>query len=258
VTAAGDVAARIVTDGGTVRTIGLLGGMSWESSSEYYRLINERVRERLEGLHSAQCVLYSVDFAPIEQMQAQDRWDDAGVALAEAAQAVQAAGADLLVLCTNTMHKLADQIRAAISIPLLDITDVVATAVTGAGIGKVGLLATAYTMEQPFYRDRLARHGLEVLVPGDEDRATVHAVIYDELCRGIVRDESRQAYRGVIERLVAHGAEGIVLGCTEIELLVGQDDSSVPVFPTTSLHAAAAVDAALAGGGDEGSGAGLG
>jgi aspartate racemase len=228
-----------------VLTIGLLGGMSWESSSEYYRLVNELVRDRLGGLHSARCVLYSVDFAPIEVMQAEDRWDDAGAALAGAARAVEAAGADLLVLCTNTMHKLADQVQGAISIPLLDITEVVAGAVTGAGIGRVGLLATAYTMEQTFYRDRLARRGLDVLVPETADRATVHAIIYDELCRGVIRDESRQAYRGVIERLVARGAEGIILGCTEIELLVGQADSSVPVFPTTSLHAAAAVDAAL-------------
>lgn len=226
-------------------TIGLLGGMSWESTAEYYRLVNELVRDRLGGLHSARCVVYSVDFAPIEAMQAEGRWDDAGQALAGAARAVEAAGADLLVLCTNTMHKVADAITAAIAIPLLDITDVTADAVVRAGVSRVGLLATGFTMEQSFYRDRLARHGLDVIVPDADDRATVHRVIYDELCRGVIRDESRQAYRDVIGRLVDRGAEGVILGCTEIELLIGEADASVPVFPTTRLHVEAAVDAAL-------------
>lgn len=228
-------------------TIGLLGGMSWESSSQYYRLVNESVRDRLGGLHSAKCVLYSVDFGPMETMQAEGRWDDAAQTLAAGGRAVQAAGADLLVLCTNTMHKLADQLQAAISIPLLDIRDVTATAVRESGLTRIGLLATAYTMEQSFYRDRLAAQGLDVLVPDGDDRAAVHRIIYEELCRGVVRDESRQEYREVIARLVVRGAEGVILGCTEIEMLVGEADSPVPVFPTTRLHAEAAVRAALGG-----------
>lgn len=226
-------------------TIGLLGGMSWESTAEYYRLVNELMRDRLGGLHSAQCVMYSVDFAPIEAMQVEGRWDEAGHSLADAACAVEAAGADLLVLCTNTMHKVADAMTEAISIPLLDITGVTAAAVVRAGVSRVGLLATGFTMEQSFYRDRLVRYGLDVLVPDADDRATVHRVIYDELCRGIIREESRQAYREVIARLVDRGAEGVILGCTEIELLIDQADSHVPVFPTTRLHVEAAVDAAL-------------
>ena len=227
-------------------TIGLLGGMSWESSIEYYRLVNELVRERCGGLHSAQCVLYSVDFAPIEAMQADGRWDEAGRALADAARAVEAAGADLLVLCTNTMHKVADEVQAAITVPLLHIGDVTAAAVKRAGLTRAGRLATGYPMEQPFSREHLARRGLEVVVPDADDRATVHRIIYDELCRGVIRDESRNAYREVIDRLVHRGVEGIVLGCTEIELLVTADDSPVPVFPTTRLHAEAAVTRALA------------
>ena len=226
-------------------TIGLLGGMSWESSIEYYRLVNELVRDRSGGLHSAQCVLYSIDFAPIEAMQADGRWDEAARVLASAAQAVEAAGADLLVLCTNTMHKVADDVQTAIGIPLLHIADITATAVTEAGLRHVGLLATAYTMEQRFYRERLERHGLEITIPDAEDRATVHRIIYDELCQGIIRDESRQQYRGIIARLVSQGVEGVILGCTEIELLISPADVTVPVFPTTRLHAEAAVAQAL-------------
>jgi amino-acid racemase len=227
--------------------IGLLGGMSWESSAEYYRLANELVRDRLGGLHSAECLLYSVDFADIEAMQAAGRWDDAAVALAAAAKSLQAAGADLLLLCTNTMHKVADQVQAAVSIPLLHLADATAAAVRQAGAATVGLLGTAFTMEQDFYRDRLAAHGLTVLVPDADDRALVHRVIYDELCLGVVSDASRGAYRDVIARLVGRGAQGVILGCTEIELLVGPEDSAVPVFPTTRLHVEAAVDRALAG-----------
>jgi aspartate racemase len=229
-----------------VLTIGMLGGMSWESSAQYYRLANELVRERLGGLHSARCVLYSVDFAEIERLQVDGRWDDAGALLAAAAQQVEAAGADLLVLCTNTMHKVADQIAAAIGIPLLHLADATATTVRAAGLRTVGLLGTAFTMEQDFYRDRLASHGLTVVVPDAEDRAVVHSVIYDELCRGIVTETSRAAYVAVIDRLVGAGAEGVVLGCTEIELLIGPDDVRVPVFPTTRLHVEAAVERALA------------
>ena len=221
-------------------TIGLLGGMSWESSIEYYRLVNELVRERSGGLHSAECVLYSVDFAAIEAMQAEGRWDDAARALASAARAVEAAGADMLLLCTNTMHKVADEVQAAVTISLLHIADVVALAVRRAGLQHVGLLATAYTMEQPFYRERLERHGLQITVPDADNRTMVHRVIYDELCRGVISDDSRRQYRDVIDRLVARGAEGVILGCTEIELLISAGDVTVPLFPTTRLHAEAA------------------
>ena len=225
----------------------MLGGMSWESSIEYYRLINQLVRERLGELHSAQSVMYSVDFASIEAMQAGGRWDEAGQALADAARAVEAAGADFLVLCTNTMHKVADHIQADLGIPLLDIRDVTAAALERSGVSRPGLLATGYTMEQSFYRDRLARHGLDVLIPESEDRATVHRIIYEELCQGVIRDESRQAYREVITRLADRGADGLILGCTEIELLVGAEDSPIPMFPTTRLHAEAAVARAVSG-----------
>ena len=230
----------------SLRVIGMLGGMSWESSAEYYRLVNEVVRERLGGLHSARCVLVSVDFADIEELQVSGQWEQAGKALAAEAALVQAAGAEVLLLCTNTMHKVADQVQAAIDIPLLHIADVASAAVSGAGLRTVGLLGTAFTMEQDFYVDRLAASGLDVLVPPAADRAEVHRIIYDELCLGIVRDASRQVYREVIERLVTAGAQGIILGCTEIELLITAADSPVPVFPTTRLHVEAAVDLALA------------
>jgi aspartate racemase len=229
------------------QVIGMLGGMSWESTAEYYRLANELVRNRLGGLHSARLVLASVDFAEIERLQVAGDWDRAGEILAEEAARLQAAGAELLVLCTNTMHKVADQVQAAVSVPLLHLADTTAGAVRTAGLTTVGLLATGFTMEQAFYRDRLAGHGLRVLVPDAADRAEVHRVIYEELCLGLVRDDSRELYRQVIERLVAAGAEGIILGCTEIELLIGAADSPVPVFPTTRLHVEAAVAVSLAG-----------
>jgi aspartate racemase len=227
-------------------TIGLLGGMSWESTAEYYRLANELVRDRLGGLHSAQLVLYSVDFAPVEEMQVAGEWDAAGALLASAAQSVEAAGADLIVLCTNTMHLVADQVASAVSVPFVHLVDVTADAIAQAGVHRVGLLGTAFTMEQPFYRDRLVAHGLEVIVPDRADRAEVHRVIYDELCLGVVTDESRRAFQEIIGRLVAQGAEGVILGCTEIELLIGAPDSPVPVFPTTRIHVEAALDLALA------------
>ncbi|WP_432488563.1 aspartate/glutamate racemase family protein [Kineococcus sp. SYSU DK018] len=227
-------------------TIGLLGGMSWESSAEYYRLANELVRERLGGLHSARLLLASVDFADVERLQVAGRWDEAGQLLAGLARGVEAAGADLLLLCTNTMHKVADQVQAAVSIPLLHLADATADAVTGDGISTVGLLGTAFTMERDFYRDRLASRGLRVMTPGAADRAEVHRVVYDELCLGVVREESRRAYRDVIDRLVAAGAQGVVLGCTEIELLITASDNPVPVYPTTRLHVEAAITAALA------------
>ncbi|MFE2158923.1 aspartate/glutamate racemase family protein [Streptomyces lydicus] len=228
-----------------MRTIGLLGGMSWESTAEYYRLLNELTRERLGGLHSARCVLYSVDFAEIERLQAEGRWEQAAEVLAEAARALESAGVDMLLLCTNTMHKVADEVADAVSVPLLHLADTTAEAVRARGLRRVGLLGTAFTMEQDFYRGRLERHGLTVLVPDAAARSTVHRVIYEELCLGVVREESRAAYRAVIDDLVAAGAEGIVLGCTEIELLIGPEHSPVPVFPTTRLHAEAAVTRAL-------------
>ncbi len=232
---------------GRMRMIGLLGGMSWESSAEYYRLANELVRDRLGGFHSARCLLYSVDFAEVERLQHQARWDEAATVLADAARALERAGTELLVLCTNTMHRVADQIAAAVEVPLVHIADATAEAVRAAGLAKVGLLATAYTMEQDFYVGRLERlHGLEVLVPGPQDRRLVHEVIYQELVRGIVTDDSRQAYRRVIAGLVDRGAEGILLGCTEIDLLIGPQDAPVPIFDTTRLHAERAVDLALA------------
>lgn len=228
------------------RVIGMLGGMSWESSAQYYRLANELVRQRLGGLHSARVLLASVDFADIEQLQADGRWEEAGEMLAAAARGLEAGGAELLLICTNTMHKVADQVQAAIEIPVLHLADATAHAITRAGLGTVGLLGTAFTMEQAFYRDRLAAHGFTVLLPPAEDRAEVHRIIYDELCLGVLREESRQVYRDCITRLVDAGAEGIVLGCTEIELLIDASDSAVPVFPTTRLHVEAAVDASLA------------
>ncbi len=228
-----------------MQTIGMLGGMSWQSSGEYYRLANELVRERLGEAHSARCILASIDFADIEPLQAAGRWSEAGDLLAAAAQGVERAGADLLLVCTNTMHKVVDQIEAAISIPLVHIADVAATAVVATGASTVGLLGTAFTMEQDFYRARLERHGLTVVVPGADDRALVHRVIYEELALGRILDSSRRRLREVIARLVTAGVEGVVLGCTELELLVGAGDSTVPLFPTTRLHVEAAVELAL-------------
>lgn len=225
----------------------MLGGMSWESSAHYYRLANELVRERLGGLHSARVLLASVDFADIERLQAGGRWDEAGDVLAAAAQGLEAGGAELLLICTNTMHKVADRVQAAVGLPLLHLADTTARAICRAEMGTVALLGTAFTMEQAFYRDRLADHGFTVIVPPAEDRAEVHRIIYDELCLGVLSEESRQIFRDCIARLVDAGAEGIVLGCTEIELLIGASDSAVPVFPTTRLHVEAAVDASLAG-----------
>jgi aspartate racemase len=230
-----------------MRTIGLLGGMSWESSIEYYRMLNETVRERLGGLHSAECVMWSVDFAPIEELQRSGDWDEAARRLAGLADRLERAGAECLVLCTNTMHRLADDVQAAIGIPLLHIADATAARVKAAGVDSVGLLATRYTMEQDFYRGRLAeRHGLRVLVPPEPDLTLVHDVIYRELCQGRVLDESRDEYRRVITELEAAGAEGIIYGCTEIDLLVGPEDASVPVFDSTRIHVEAAVEWALA------------
>jgi len=231
-----------------MKTIGLIGGMSWESSAEYYRLINEAVKERLGGLHSAQLLLYSVDFAAIERLQHAGDWDAAGAILADTARRLERGGADFLLLCTNTMHKVADAITGAVSIPFVHIADPTATAIRDAGIGTIGLLGTRFTMEQEFYRGRLeGQYGLRVLVPDEVDRATVHRIVYDELCLGKVCEESRAAYRAIMARLVAQGAQGIILGCTEITLLVSAPDATVPLFETTSLHAEAAAKLAMAG-----------
>lgn len=229
-----------------MRCIGLLGGMSWESSVLYERLINEGVRARLGGVHSADLVVRSYDFAVIEAMQAADDWDGAGALLAADARRLQDAGAELIVLCTNTMHRVAPAIEAAVTVPFLHLADATAAAVHTAGLRTVALLGTRYTMEHAFYRDRLAAHGIEALVPEEPDRTTVHDVIYGELVRGVVSPTSKAAYLAVIERLLARGAEGVIAGCTEIELLVGPEDVTVPYFPTTRLHAEAAVTAALA------------
>jgi aspartate racemase len=229
-----------------MKTIGLIGGMSWESTVPYYRHINETVRARLGGLHSARAVLYSVDFHDIEQLQRAGDWDTAGQVLADAARRLQAAGAGCVVLCTNTMHKVAPAIEAACPLPLLHIADPTALAIRAAGLRTVGLLGTRFTMEQDFYCERLRqRNGLEVLTPAPEDRAIVHRIIYEELCVGIVSHASRREYRRIIGQLAARGAQGVILGCTEIGLLVGAEDTALPLFDTTALHACSAAEWAL-------------
>jgi aspartate racemase len=230
-----------------VKTIGLIGGMSWESSAEYYRIINEAVHDRLGGVHSAKSVMVSVDFAEVEALQRQGRWAEATQAMVEAAQCAERGGADFVVICTNTMHKMADDVQKAIHIPLLHIADAAAEPIKARGLRKVGLLGTKFTMEEEFYRGRLAqRHGLQVLIPDAEDRAIVHRVIYEELVIGAINPASQAQYRRIIAGLVQRGAEGIILGCTEIGLLVKETDSPVPLFDTTRIHALAAVDFALA------------
>lgn len=229
-----------------MKTIGLLGGMSWESSLEYYRIINQRVKERLGGLHSAKCLLYSVDFQEIETLQHQGLWDEAGRLLGEAARALQRGGADFLMICTNTMHKVAPVVQQQISIPLLHIADPTAKSVLSQGIRKIGLLGTRFTMQEDFYKGKLVRdHGLTVLTPTDTDMDIIHQVIFEELCLGLVKDVSKKKYIAVIKRLEAAGAEGVILGCTEIGLLVKDQDCSIPLFDTTVIHAEAAVDDAL-------------
>ncbi len=229
-----------------MKTIGLIGGMSWESTASYYRLINQAVKARLGGLHSASLLLHSVDFAGIERLQRAGDWDAAGAQLAQAARGLQAAGAGALLICANTMHKVAPAIEAAVQIPLLHVVDATAVTVRQAGVRRIGLLGTRFTMEQPFYIERLQQRGLDVLLPDAEGRAMVHRVIYEELCQGIILGGSRDDYRRVMAALVAQGAEGIVLGCTELALLVDASDAAVPLFDTTELHAQAAVDWALA------------
>ncbi len=229
-----------------MKTIGLIGGMSWESSIEYYRIINETAKEKLGGLHSAKSLMITVNFAEIEKLQHEDRWDEAAQILIKCAQDLEQGGADFIVLCTNTMHKLADQIIANVNIPFLHIADATAQKITAAGIKKIGLLGTRFTMEHDFYKGRLIQNfGLNVLIPNEADREIVHRVIYDELVQGRIVDSSRDEYKRIIKSLITQGAQGIILGCTEIELLVKQKDSTAPLFPTTSIHAIAAVEYAL-------------
>ena len=230
-----------------MKTIGLIGGMSWESSAEYYRIINEAIRERLGGLHSAKSILYTVDFAEVDLIQRQRGWQDVGHLLAGAARSLEGAGADIVILCTNTMHKVAGDIQANIHIPFLHIADAAAQAIKKSGMHKVGLLGTRFTMEEDFYTSRLVeKHGLDVAIPGAEQREIVHRIIYDELVLGKILPTSRKQYVDIISGLVESGAEGIILGCTEIGLLVRDGDCQVPLFDTTKLHAEAAVEYALA------------
>jgi len=229
-----------------VKVIGLIGGMSWNSSLEYYRLINELVSRKLGGLHSARLVLYSLDFEEIERAQQESRWEDAADILAKAAIALKQAGADFLVICTNTMHKVSDKVGESAGLPILHIVDTTGNAIREQGLSKVGLLGTRFVMAEQFYQDRLKkRFDIEVVVPAEDEQAVVHRVIYDELCRGKVRDLDRQSCLQIIDKLTKRGAEGIVLGCTELPLLIRLGDVRVPVFDTTRLHAEAAVEMAL-------------
>ncbi|RSD25416.1 aspartate/glutamate racemase family protein [Mesobacillus subterraneus] len=227
-----------------MKTIGLIGGMSWESTAEYYRIINEEVRQRLGGLHSSKCILYSVDFDEIEKCQAENRWDEAGDILASAAENLERAGADFIIICTNTMHKVIDRIMARTCLPIVHIADVTAGIIKKHGIRKVGLLGTKYTMEQDFYKDQIETHQLEVLVPDLGDREKINSTIFEELCLGVIQEGSREYFKKVIERLITEGA-GIILGCTEIGFLIKQEDIDIPLFDTTAIHAKGAVEMAL-------------
>jgi len=241
-------AAEVVIEGElSMKTIGLIGGMSWESSLEYYRIVNQTTKAKLGGLHSAKCVLYSVDFAEIEILQHQGRWQESAHVLIEAAGSLEKCGADFIVLCTNTMHKVADDIQAHINIPFLHIADATARQINRSGINKVGLLGTRFTMEEDFYKNRLTqKYGLEVIIPNANAREIVHRVIFDELVVGEIRQDSRKKYLDIIQHLIDGGAEGIILGCTEIGLLVRDGDCREPLFDTTRIHAVAAVEYALA------------
>ncbi len=230
-----------------MKVIGLIGGMSWNSTLEYYRIINELVAQRLGGFHSARLILYSLDFDEIERAQCEARWEDAAHILAEASKALKRAGADFVVICTNTMHKVADIVAEKAGLPLVHIVDATGNAISERGLHRIGLLGTGFVMKEPFYQERLRkRFGIEVLVPGEDDMATIHRIIYDELCKGRVKTSSRRICANVISRLVSKGAEGVVLGCTELPLLIRSSDVDVPVFDTTWLHAEAAVNLALA------------
>jgi len=230
-----------------LKTIGILGGMSWESTAEYYRILNKLVQERLGGLHSAKIIIHSYDFAEIEDLQARDRWDEAAQTLSATAKRLQGAGADLILIGANTMHRVADQVQAAVTVPLVHIADATAHECKASGLKKLGLLGTRFTMEGDFYRDRLTdNHGLQIVIPGKDGRQLVHGIIYDELCQGIIHDPSRRAIQEIIQGLVDRGAEGIILGCTELPLLVKESDAGVPLLDTTAIHARAAVEIALA------------
>lgn len=228
-----------------MKTIGLIGGMSWESTQTYYRLINEKVRDQLGGLHSARLVLYSVDFAEIEALQHRGDWESTAKILGEAGKALESAGADFLVLCTNTMHKIAPGIEEVINVPLLHIADATASALLRDGISRVGLLGTRFTLEQTFYIERLEAQGIEVLVPDHDQRNTIHSVIYEELCQGVVSPDAKSAYLGIVDALSDRGAEAVILGCTEIGLLIQGSDTDVPLYDTTEIHAEQAVKLAL-------------
>lgn len=229
-----------------MKTIGMIGGMSWESTAIYYRTANELVRDRLGGLHSAKILLASLDFQAISELQRAGQWEEAGRVLADTARNLERAGAEQILICTNTMHLLFDRVQDAVAAPVLHIGDVAAEAVRARGLGRVALLGTAFTMEKSFYRDRIASHGIEVIVPGPEDRGVLHEAIFGELALGIIREDTRVRFQEIIATLVEDGAEGIILGCTEIELLIGENDCPVPVFPTARLHVEAAVERALA------------
>ena len=229
-----------------MKTIGMIGGMSWESSLEYYRILNETVKARLGGLHSARCLMYSVDFAEIEELQHKGKWEDATELMIDAAKRVESGGADFLIICTNTMHKMAEEVQQSINIPLLHIADATAARIKSQEIKKIGLLGTRFTMEEDFYKGRLVeKHKLNVIIPNADERRIVHQVIYDELCKGKIKESSRAKFLEIMKYLVEDGAEGIILGCTEIGLLVKQENSLVPLFDTTKIHAEAAVDFAL-------------
>jgi aspartate racemase len=229
-----------------MKIMGMIGGMSWESSLEYYRIVNELVKEKLGGFHSAKCILYSVDFDEVEKLQHQGDWDELTRLMEDAARRLEKAGAEFVVICTNTMHKMADDVQGAINIPVLHIVDVTAEAIKANGQTRVGLLGTKFTMEQDFYKGRLKeKHGLDVLIPNEEERQAVHDILYSELCMGEIKEISKEKFKSVIQNLVGRGAQGVILGCTEIPLIVNQDDYTIPVYDTTRLHAQAAVDFAL-------------
>ena len=245
----GDIRGGHICKGGihvmSMKTIGLIGGMSWESTLEYYRIINKSVNERLGGFHSAKIVMYSVEFAEVERLQHAGEWGKLNDLMIDAARRVERGGADCVLICTNTMHIMAGDVEKNIDIPLVHIADATAEVIKEKGIARIGLMGTKFTMEKEFYRGRLASHGLEVIIPQQDQRETVHGIIYDELCQGIIKESSKDSYRGIIEEMVRAGAEGIILGCTEIGLLIRDGDASVPIFDTTEIHAKRAVDFAL-------------
>jgi aspartate racemase len=229
-----------------MKTIGLIGGMSWESSAEYYRIINQEARKKLGGIHSAECLMHSVDFAPVEEMQRNGEWEKASEMMVSIAGKLKLAGADFIVICTNTMHKLADEVEQKVGIPLLHIADAAAEEIKKRSMKRVGLLGTRFTMEEDFYTKRLSeKHGIETIIPPEKDRIIVNAVIYDELCLGVRKDSSREAYKRIISELSSEGAQGAILGCTEIGLLISENDCELPLFDTSIIHAKAAVEYAL-------------